>query len=305
MVYNLCANMVTGDAYISFSGELFFHGILFFAPIVVIFIGMFLVLSMIRHNIHSISAMVVYGVLLLLSWLFIIPMGNNYILALESYESENLRNTQLSPGFFRSYGDDSVYFSGVTDNELYSGVLISSADDTMYTFKDMTVESIDEQFFADTLVQSNVDMPVFMNSLVEMYKIFYEISKSASLAGIGSWLCFATIGLALISVIALKDISHYRLVNALLVLYCSLIIVVFNIFGYQPSFISPLVDGANNFLRKLIVLRNISNPFVMLCNILFAMILCGVGVYSYFREGRNYIYSSNFISSDEEGDDNL
>lgn len=305
MVYNLCSNMVAGQNSISFSGELFFHGILFFAPILIIFSGMFLVLYMIRHSINNIPALAVYVFLLLISWGIFIPLGNNYILILESYESEYIDRQSLSTGYFRDYENDSFYFSQIDDEGVASGVVIDSTANKAYTFKDLKPTIQSENNFTDNLVQTNVATPILLTTLVSKYKIFYEISKKASLSGVRTWLCFATIGFALISVVALKRLSHYRLINALVVLYVSFIIVGFNIVGYQSSFITPLVSGANDFLCKIPGIRSLENPFVVLCNIITTVLFGIIGVVKFFTEEDNPMFASGFSSYDDEGDNDL
>ena len=299
MIYSLCTTMVIGQSSVAFSGQLFFSGILFFLPIVIIISGMFLLLSMIRHNTNNLSCYIVYAVLLIFSWLVLIPSACNNVLSVQSYKNISDIDLDMSSNYFINYGNDVFYFSKIDNDEGASGVLMDTGTEDVYTFEGAVLSDDYEEYFADNLVKSYVDTPFFLKYFVNYYKIFYQTLLDTAKKGYGAWLSFATLGLALISIVGVKGINKYPLLNALNIVYLTLIIISFNVLGYQTSFMTPMVKGANDFLSKIGSLGNLPNPFIFLCNIVITIFMTVMGVLKlvYDRDS----YGEDYDSSLEEG----
>lgn len=272
MVYMLCTHVVSGQSITSFDSVLFVEGMLSSAPFVMLASAMFMILYMIRHPYTHWLPLTVYAVLYTVAWLLFIPA----VFSLENHFDEqgivsNVEYGHLSPDYFRNSDGLVFYYSQVQKDNLANGVCIDLTDSygKVYSFSNVRLPGSNGDFI-DSLVKSAVGMSPVMSAIMKCLENLADVARLSILGGYLRWITFATIGLALMSVVGLRRVSRWRLVNVAFVVAFSVFIFVFNVFCYTSSPISGAVSFMNGYLSKVFPM---ANPFAFLCNIVLAFAL--------------------------------
>lgn len=277
MIYTLCQNLVAGQS-LSFDINLFMEGFFLFSPVMFIFGAMFMVFFFIRHPCHFVLPIVCYCVLYVVSWLFIIPsVAKTNTSSYETYIEAKTKDMPSS-GYFRRNNDKIFYYSYVNeDSNSASGLCIDSnlSDNNVYTFNSLKM-SHKKSAFTDSLIQDSIDMPPAIAITVQKIMELSIVLKKCASQSFGYWLCFASMGLALMGVIGVRHVSQWRLVNVLLVAGITLGIIVGNTLGYVNPAMVGFEKSFNIFFDKIGLLRrlgSVGNPFIIFCNIFIFIIL--------------------------------
>ncbi len=296
MVYTLCQNLVAGQT-LSFDFNLFMEGFLLFSPVVFIFGSMLMTFFFIRHPCHYILPLICYCVLYAVSWIFIIPAISK--VSTTSYETYIEAKTKDMPssGYFRRNKDKIVYYSYVNeaDNSV-AGLCIDSnlAENNVYTFSSLKL-SHKKTAFTDSLIQNSIDMPpaiaITAQKLLELSLVLRKCASQSfgSNHSFFYWLCFASMGLALLGVIGLRHFSEWRLVNMLFVAMATLGIIVGNTLGYVNPVMVGIEKSFNDVFAKIGIFKplcTVGNPFIIFCNI-FIFIILLVLFFAFEKNSRN------------------
>ncbi|MCR5762510.1 MAG: hypothetical protein K6G00_03920 [Treponema sp.] len=286
MIYTLCQNLVAGQN-LSFDFNLFMEGFFLFTPVVFIFGAMFMTFFFIRHPYHYVMPIICYCVLYVISWLFIIPSVSK--INTSSYETYIEAKTKDMPssGYFRRNEDKILYYSSVSESDnSVTGLCIDSSlvKNNVYTFSSLKM-SHKKTAFTDSLIQNSIDMPpVIAITAQKLLELSLVLRKCASQAFGGRrsfsyWLCFATMGLALLGVIGLRNVSRWRLVNMLFVAVTTLAIIVGNTLGYVNPIMVGIEKSFNDVFSKVCIFKSlcsVGNPFIMFCNIFVFIVLAAL-----------------------------
>lgn len=277
MIYTLCINMVAGQQ-LKFDIKLFLDGVLLFLPLVLVLQAMFMTLWMIRHPESTIMPIAFYALIYVASWVFVLPATVKEAQLEDSrYAGQNVSD-KPSPGYFRSSSDKIFYYSSVSeDSSLANGLCIATdkSSDNVFTFSNVRL-SQKRTTFTDSLIQNTIEMPASLSIIVRYVQDFFAILSKCSKGGLGYWLCFSTMALPLLAVVALRRFSPWRMVSVISIIFVTFGMMAFNIAGYANSGLVAVENSINEVLTKIPPLRTlarISNPCVMLTNIVVFIIL--------------------------------
>ena len=285
-LYSLCTNLVAGEKLPFFSTHYFMNGIFKFLPFVVILSGLFMCFYLIRHPMKSGLPVMTYGALYMAAWIFLMPLNFSYLQKFakdEKASAQPVVKNLLSEGYFRQGESGNIfYFTDVTRDNLGDGVCINmvSPDKNVYTFSgvDLRTANFSGDEFSDVLIQETVEMPKTMSVLAHWFSTFMNIAGQAFSGGFFAWLCFASISLALVSVVGMTRLSRWRLKNALWVVVASLGIIVLNVLIYTQSFFEPVSAFLEGAVSKI---PQVKNPLVVLVNFVIFIVFFIIGLVSY------------------------
>src|SRR5574344_776248 len=276
MVYSLCTMLVAGEALKEFSLDFFIRGAFVSFPICIICSCMLLVLSLIRHPASPFFPILTYICLAVASWLVLIPLCNTLSVKYDAHNDSTVKEHVVSAGLFRHDGNDVVFYTHINADKTADGVRITQKDDNgdITPFSNMSVVKTNSQF-SDSRIEETVAMPKLFSFLLKGQKILTMVANASQKAGYNYWLCFATMGLALLSVSGLRRVSSWRLLNTFVVIITTASILTFNalyygtgIFGHVPI----VVDG---WFRTTTFIQN---PFMVICNVVVSLVFTAWGL---------------------------
>ncbi len=259
MLYDGCTSFVAGTSLNVFSLSAFIDGVLIFFPIMILFVPMFLFLSLIRHGSQNkISGAITVIVLSLAVWIFLVPV---------CFSAGGKRSVfyhkpaaMLSPRYFRKIDGSVWYFTKIraqTDgNSLVDGIKIDeenfasgNTDDSAESLENYSKKfSRDFYGFSDPLVGENLCPPKIMMVFLKVIFIVQQNAFTAWQSGTLSWILFSSIMAALLSAGAVLSASEWRLASALYVIFDTFAIMALNYF-YFTGFFIPVISRLNSFGR--------------------------------------------------------
>ena len=274
MVYVLCTSYVAGDTFSTFNWELFVFGMFLSSFLVTLLNGMFLIFYLIRHPFSPVVSVITYVILSLVAWLVISPASCYMLLRQSSNMMGSRHEVILSPGYFRTVDDAVVYYTAVTPENVGNGVIIAKneSEEQVFPFSQEHLSS-STGTFADSLIQSSIDIPYFFVYALFGIRMMHRTAMECVSQGFFAWLSFASLGAALISLIGLRRVSSWRLVNVNFVLLFTILIISFNMFYYGSNFFDFAVNKFTTFFGD-----RIPNIFLVVCNLLICLIFSIIGI---------------------------
>ena len=273
-LYSLCTHMVAGAQVHIFNLKFFLDGVFIFSPAILILSGVLTCAYLIRHPPTSAFPTIIYMIVYAVFWIILMPL--NFKLA-DSFSMSQKQETgssvvKLSDGFFRETDNGYVYYyTNVSDKNVVDGAcIVSKESQAAYSFSDIQLPAAKD--FSDPLIKKTVQMPDVLQVLSKWFNSFMVIARTSYTEGTLAWLCFASVGLALLSVVGLRQLSKWRLIDLVLVVSVTVGILALNILGYTNSFMDPLkakVDG---------IVPNVKNPLIVLLNIIICIICLCIGI---------------------------
>ena len=251
--------MVAGAQVQIFNLKFFLDGVFIFSPAILILSGVLTCAYLIRHPPTSAFPTIIYMIIYAVFWIILMPL--NFKLAdkfsLSQSQETGSSVVKLSDGFFRETDEGYIYYyTNVSDKNVVEGACIAPKDNqSVYSFTDIQLPAARD--FSDPLIKKTVQMPEVLQVLSRWFNSFMVIARTSYTEGTLAWLCFASVGLALLSVVGLRQLSKWRLMNIL---------------GYTNSFMDPLkakVDG---------IVPNVKNPLLVILNIIICIICLCIGI---------------------------
>ncbi len=272
-LYSLCTHMVAGAQVQIFNLKYFLDGVFMFSPAILILSGVLTCAYLIRHPPTSAFPTIMYMIIYAVFWIILMPLNFKFADSFKIGQPEPVESqVKLSDGFFRETSKENVfYYTNVSEKNVVDGVCISPDDSqTVYSFTDLQLPAATD--FSDPLIKKTVQMPDILQTLSKYFNTFITIARTSCTQGTFAWLCFASIGLALLSVVGLRQLSKWRIINLILVVSVTVGILALNIIGYTKSFMDPLkakVDG---------IVPQLNNPLIVLLNVLICIICLCIGI---------------------------
>ena len=292
MMYGDLLVFVAGKPLVFFSADLFIRGAFFTFPLVCAFSSLFMVLYIVRHPAKILFPLITYILTGALSWGLLIPfctsLSAEYELKSPAKASAEI---VVSPGFFREDNGGVYYYSRVGQDGKAEGLYIdlqgfSGEQGKVIPLDNAPVNMQAAAPFSDLLIRDTVTLPRVVKVPVDLYKKQLLFAQSARSAGYISWLCFASLGVALLSVFALRKFSAWRLLSACVATAAFIGIGVANCACYGSG---ALASAANRsigwwtaFCSKvpgwLSWLAKIQSPFVVIMNVGICLVLVILGI---------------------------
>ena len=266
MIYMGCIRFVVGQPLNLFSLQALKAGFEISLPLVMLFIPMFLVLSLIRHSKKNrLIGIITSAVLIGASWI----VGMPFILKSQNLTEnvENVKHEKLSAGYFRLSDNRLYYFTDVDSDNHAQGIVIdlakTSRETAAFTVVENEVVTIEEAgYFSDILVKRVIEIPPLLKqSLMDLYNIGVA-AKTAVSTSFLSWLFFCTFIMALVFVFALADASRWRLISAFFVVIGTGLVLKANAVCYGIPYYKtympflPELDGKLSSVGSLAVVVN-------------------------------------------------
>lgn len=286
MVYIGCMNYVVGQPLSLFSFGALKTGIDISIPLVVIFIPMFLILSLIRHSRKNrIIGVITTIVLSCASWGLGLPAYMKYVQ--RDSDITRMEKKRLSSGYFRLSDNTIYYFTNVDNEKKADGILIDASNmgADVASFKIIHGEKVEipeSENFSDILVKNTVEIPELLKmSFMDLYYISVCAKNSLSHSFV-SWLFFASLGLALVFVFALSNMSHWRLINAFSVLVATGVVLKVNAIlcgtAFYAKYLPFLPSLADSFKKLGSIFNYMESPLCVIANVSLILIFVIIGV---------------------------
>lgn len=275
MIYSACTFLVAGDALDIFSKGFFIKGFVSTLPVCIGISNVLLALFLIRHPSDKVLPLITYILIGLFSWLALLPLTNKLNLFVEGKFSEKQEVHSVSENYFRRQDDKIIYLSSV--NEFSSdGVVIdlNARDHGVYSFTDTPFLPV-ESDFADSLIEETVSVPGFSKIFVKHSLQLIKVGQEFLAKGYIAWLWFASFGLALVSLLGLRRLSSWRLINVFLILFFAIVLFEFNASYYCELEFQKRILFMEQWFFKFYF---IPNPSAFFINILSSIIFTAVGI---------------------------
>lgn len=282
-----CKALVVGQTAKFFNFSYFVSGILLMLPIVCMCSGFFMCAYLIKHAESEKLPIIFYYVIYISTWLFLIPV---FMFARKSYVQEHnfvQENANLSAGYFREQDDYIFYFSNVDENSA-DGLLIdlsdknSSGNKDVYTFSNLKLSQKDG--FKDSLIENDVKIPVLLQKIISGFKNLMICAENFRAKGYFSWLCFASLGLALASLAGLRNISNWKLLNLITEIFFIVVILIFNFMILSGKLFASFNQEFNGFFKFL---PSGASAFLIITNLLCFIIFLVIGIIVGFVKNKN------------------
>lgn len=260
MTYSLCTVLVAGQKFSAFSSGFFLQGIFEVLPTVLSLCPLFISFYLIRHKEIPWYSVLVCMILHLCLWIFFIPALKEK-LEISVYKNKEMQAAvSLSPGYFRVSQDNRyvLYYSEVDSENNASGVCIdkSKSNGNVFTFSSEK-PAIFQDEFSDPLIKNTVEMPVLLKQILKYFQKFTVSSYSRCSENFVSWIIFSSIIFAFTSVVWIKNISAWRLVNVLFILMDYIFVFFLNFF---------ILGADDSLFQKIpILIKSVPTKSLLVC----------------------------------------
>ncbi|HPX25558.1 MAG TPA: hypothetical protein PLG87_02025 [Treponemataceae bacterium] len=278
-----CTHMAAGTSLSFFSLDVFLNGIIMCFPFAAGFSCMGMIFYMIRHPSAPLLSVAVYFVIGVAVWAFLVPQALR-IEQMGLFKSLNVRTeNRLTEGYFRPSEYGVFYYSKINSQNIAEGVYIdttgaSGSMSPISRFTNLQLAPTGNEFFADPLFASSAKITVIIEHIITFAKVMRIEALKAVKKGFFSYLSFASIGLALLSLIGIKSMSSWKLLNLSFVIILYVVICRINLLIYT----SPVFYSVLSFFqeKKISVLSSL--PYLQLAvNCLISLLLVSAGMIQY------------------------
>lgn len=263
-VYTICTTLVAGQGFETYHPMIFMQGCLISFPVVFPLSALFMCFYLIRHKTKYWSPVIAYSIVFVLVWVFFLPVVvNAYASSMINIPGHSSR--PISAGFFRSSDDYVFYYSNVSIGNVADGVCITNdpEEKNVFTFENIKLHA-STNGFSDSLVEDAVVVPIGIEILYTGAALFLELIVANTNSGVINWLVFSSLALAIVSIMYIRKLSMWRLVNAVMILFLTSFIISLNIavsYGFILQSASDKVNSIMGFIpgraNKLLFIVNI------------------------------------------------
>ena len=262
-VFDSCQSLAVHGYMIKMPFKAFIIFVLTFLPFGLQSTTLFLLYYLIRHGSYKIIPVIVFVFINLVLWFLLSPLSvklkdkmveNNAALfsreaLAEGYGEEN--------GTFKNQGSYVYYFSRAGEGDRSPGFVIDldALEKKGEVFQSGKYSGMVEKM-SDTLVEDAIQTP-----------------KATDWA---YWLSFASLALVLISLLAFRNFSQWRLMNWVIISILFLAFLVFNYYAWIPdSFMNGFREKINGWLK---LIPFVHNQFAIFFNLIFTILLSVTGI---------------------------
>ena len=202
---------------------------------------------LIRHEYKFLLRFIPSLFLFLLVWGFVIPFSAVWYEDLNSsVGQESSSVVKLSAGYFRQNGNNLTYI--IPDSEGYrtGTVWTHAVSDSLSEAEgnlSQPVETPDiKRTYLDSLIRDSLDEPVGLFALASRVSNLRNVICSALSESIWKYFMFATMGLAIFSLISFTGYSEWRFSSLTLVLFYFSVIVAANVIFYDGQVMQRFLE---------------------------------------------------------------
>lgn len=295
MLHESCSLLCAGQSTKIFLFQPFLKGLIEIAP----FAGLLaLLLSfqfLVRHRWHNLVSLISMVCLSVFVFAVIIPVSFN--LKMDFYEISDKRNEALqelhqdviqTPGYFRTTENGVYYYTAIDHTYTASGVyqpVYPMEKKVFETFKHSSLQFSAEDTKSDLLIKNELNIPFYIalpvSALKQMSDYFYQAYNKGWL----SYLCLASIALALFALWGVSFISSWPLLSVFLMIVAFLIVLGANYFALCTQLMMP----AKMFMSEWLPSDSVNLVLPLLLNLLLLLLGSVGGLIAHFiRRKRNF-----------------
>ena len=242
--------LVAGNPITFFSVDFFLRAFFDIVPFVCILALMLLVMYVIRHPSKRFPLYATYAGLCLIAWGAFLPLDIMAAFAYEADPFESPTPADLTTGYFREFSGNVYFYSRIfrqtpLEKDMYGeGLMLDltglrGKSGEVYTFRtSATVKP--RNGYTDTIFDDALRMPPVVEKPVLAYKTLQKAARSSWSAGVIPWICFASMGLALFSVVFIRNVNSWRFLNASVVMAASFLVFTVNAMIYSHVILSDV-----------------------------------------------------------------
>ena len=281
MIFNSVTNFVVGRPLDLFSARGFIHGAIAVFPVIMLFVPLFLYLTLIRHpKYNKVSGAITIALLSLAAWIFATPVFFSAAKKQNVFYSEN--PDQLTSGYFRNFNNRMFYFTIVSGN--YASGLRLDGEYFTASNPEKKVKILDSFYinykrgplgFCDPIIGDNMTPPTVLNGFLNGIAAIEQKAFESMETGKKEWLLFSTIMAALASIGAVISASEWRLADAFYITFDTFAILALNYLCIAGTF-----DSAAQAVSDLSpVLAFAKNNFQVIVNAAAVLLLSFLGIF--------------------------
>lgn len=277
-VFSLSTHLVAGTRFTGFSPLIFIKGIFITAPLSLLVSPLFIARYLIRHRPSTVWVTGFYCLLYILTCMLIAPLLVELKISSECRFFNVVEVNPLSPRYFRVQDDNLFYYSKVNKDFIAEGICVDTDMNTIYTFSD-TLLPAKTKGFVDPLIEQNLSLPAIISHMLFWAESYFSMTQRIVKYGFLPWLCFCSFFLAILSVVFLRYVSNWRLIDTLLSDSTYLVVISFNYWCCNPSSLLGKIAAKVNSL--LGASQGRYNLFLTFSNILLFAALVTFGIIRY------------------------
>ena len=240
-------------------------------PFTAMFSLMLVNMYLIRHNYKFLLRFIPSLFLFLLVWGFVIPFSAVWYEDLHSSAGQKSSSVvKLSAGYFRQNGNTLSYIipdaEGYRTGTVWTHAISDSLSESEENMS-QTTETLDiKRTYLDSLIRDSLDEPVGLFALAFRVSNLRNVIYTALSESIWKYIMFATMGLAIFSLISFTGYSEWRFSSLTIVLFSFSVIVAANVIFYDEQIMQMIP-----FLGQL----GIWLPFIFNLTMTFLLFLAG------------------------------
>lgn len=251
MLYHSVTSFVVGSQISIFDAQIFINGAIVFFPILLLFVPMFLFLTLVRHpRYNKVSGAITIAVLSLAAWIFAAPISYKTVqqksVALEEKPSE------LTAGYFRTIDKRLYYFTFVSGN-FVNGIRINqdyfNSGNSSRSVKKISNTPLnfkrDALGFSDPIIGENLTPPPVLMAFLGGIGTVQQKACEACSKGMIPWLLFSSLMAALAALGTIVSASEWKLADAFYITFDTFAIITLNCFYFMGRF-DTFVNAINN-----------------------------------------------------------
>lgn len=255
MVFYATTCLTAGSRIMLLDGGALVRGLAVVVPIVMLSSGAMLAVHRVRHSGGGILSILSYIVMGGLTWFLLFPALLGVLEKVDNGSADDAqsgaligRTHNLTGGYFREYGRDTVYFPRDAETDIMAAVYINSYEEASdaVSIKLISREQMIEDAapFSDILIKETV--PKVAGWIMLGFEQFKKGAYEAKDGGVLSWMEFASLGVVLFCVYALSFCSQWRLMSVVIMLS-----MYTGVLSFNALYNSPLLGGLRRWSRTM------------------------------------------------------
>ena len=309
--------LIAGNDLTFFSADFFIRAIFVVFPCICVLSLALLIFYAIRHPSHPLALVLSYSVVCLLAWGGLLPLNKALSIAYEEAPLYAPVAEDLTPGYFRKTAGNIYYYARTfhlakNEKDVFGeGLMIDLAglrgkNGEIYSFgAALTVKP--QNSFSDLIFMEAAKMPVVVEVPVAAYGTLHTAARLSWQGGVIPWIAFASIGLALFSVVFLRNVNSWRFLNASIVAAASILVLAVNAILYAHLFFSDLSLACSDlffdvgyYLPDIFSgVARIREPLALFVNIGFVVLYALAGLFGRLIKKRRPVVAVYAEEADE------
>ncbi|MFA6855760.1 MAG: hypothetical protein WCR31_00995 [Treponema sp.] len=277
MLYFNTTELIAGKLLQLFDRHILLEGFFVVIPVVLVLSGTLLSCYRIRHSGGGVLPVIMYSLLGAVTWCILYP---SFIeLKKNCQVISDSEKTALTAGYFRSAGNDIIYFPQIPVSADVEAVVINvnevqngAVSLQKINYPQVVYESAP---FKDSLIRETI--PTMPGWIMEGFAAIEVRAENAWHAGYINWLCFISFGLALFSVYSLTFCSEWRLINIIYLLLMEAGVLSFNLLYFSDYFL-PLRKLSIRIVNNFNFLTHLDEPLLVCINVFLTLVFICIGV---------------------------